>query len=149
MVDDKIHARGRGPVQILTRQPTEEIEGWWLSEDGARLHHLARRCAFLKERLMDQPDRYCIHACETCGLIAVANLKNQTFECCKNPASGQGCAGMMPYTCSSSSRARVHGCRAQAGDLREMMTCSMPRGSLDVWPNQAPRKATSPRRLVG
>ena len=49
---------------------------------------------------MDQSDAYRIHACETCGLIAVANLKNQTFECCKNPSERTKVVQvMMPYAC--------------------------------------------------
>lgn len=35
--------------------------------------------AFLKERLFDQSDAYRVHVCERSGLIAVANLKKQTF----------------------------------------------------------------------
>jgi DNA-directed RNA polymerase II subunit RPB2 len=34
-----------------------------------------------QERLMDQSDAYRIHVCETCGLIAVANLKKNQFYC--------------------------------------------------------------------
>lgn len=30
---------------------------------------------------MDQSDAYRIHVCESCGLIAVANLQKQEFEC--------------------------------------------------------------------
>ncbi|KYQ91059.1 RNA polymerase II core subunit [Tieghemostelium lacteum] len=41
---------------------------------------------FLKERLFDQSDSYRVHVCDLCGLIAVANLKKNSFECgrCKN-----------------------------------------------------------------
>mmetsp|Transcript_1281 Transcript_1281/g.4791 ORF Transcript_1281/g.4791 Transcript_1281/m.4791 type:complete len:1186 (-) Transcript_1281:183-3740(-) len=103
MVDDKIHSRGRGPVQILTRQPMEGRS----RDGGLRFGEMERDCiishgaaAFLKERLMDQSDAYRIHACETCGLIAVANLKNQTFECCKNPSERTKVVQvMMPYAC--------------------------------------------------
>lgn len=35
----------------------------------------------IQERLMDQSDAYRIHVCESCGLIAVANLQKQEFEC--------------------------------------------------------------------
>jgi DNA-directed RNA polymerase II subunit RPB2 len=85
MVDDKIHSRARGPVQILTRQP---VEG--RSRDGglrfgemeaspilnASLHlcpYFApqRDCmishgvaAFLKERLFDASDAYRLHVCD-------------------------------------------------------------------------------------
>ena len=42
--------------------------------------------SFLKERLFDVSDAFTIHVCDICGLIAIANLKKNQFECraCRN-----------------------------------------------------------------
>eukprot|EP00210_Caulerpa_lentillifera_P005654 g5407.t1 len=102
MVDDKIHSRARGPVQVLTRQPVEGRS----REGGLRFGEMERDCiishgaaAFLKERLCDLSDAYRVHVCEKSGLFAVANLKKNQFHSQLYGNDSNVAQVFLPYAC--------------------------------------------------
>jgi DNA-directed RNA polymerase II subunit RPB2 len=92
MVNDKQHSRAIGPMVNLTRQPAEGRSrdgGFRIGEmerDVMLAHGMSRFC---RERLYDVSDKYSVHVCKKCGLIAQYNDNEKgytTHKCsvCEN-----------------------------------------------------------------
>ncbi|MBI4052613.1 MAG: DNA-directed RNA polymerase subunit B [Candidatus Diapherotrites archaeon] len=83
MVAHKMQSRSRGPVQILTRQPTEGKE----KEGGLRFGEMEAEtlvghgaAMLLQEKLIESSDKTVEYVCERCGVLAVNDvIRNKRF----------------------------------------------------------------------
>jgi len=82
MVANRIHSRSRGPIQLLTRQPTEGRS----KEGGLRLGEMENHCfvahgasLILKERF--DSDKTKIPVCKKCGSVAIYNRFRKKGTC--------------------------------------------------------------------
>lgn len=96
MVQDKMHARARGPRAVLTRQPTQGRS----REGGLRLGEMERDCLIsygasmlILERLMISSDAFDVDVCNVCGRLAYSSW----CHTCQSSASVSKIS--MPYAC--------------------------------------------------
>lgn len=97
MVSKKIHARSRGPVALMTKQPTEGRS----KEGGLRIGEMEKDCLIahgapivLKERFGS--DKTVEPVCKDCGVIAVQDrIRNKTY--CPLCKSDKALMTEMPY----------------------------------------------------
>ncbi len=82
MATDKIQSRGRGPVTLLTKQPTAGKA----KQGGLRLGEMEKDCLvghgaalLLKERFSS--DNYVMPVCQSCGLIAIEDHAKGRMFC--------------------------------------------------------------------
>ncbi|EFN82912.1 DNA-directed RNA polymerase III subunit RPC2 [Harpegnathos saltator] len=96
MVQDKIHARAKGPRVVMTRQPTEGRS----KDGGLRFGEMERDCLvaygasmMLIERLMLSSDGVKVDVCNSCGLMGYSGW-------CQSCRSNSNISSVtMPYAC--------------------------------------------------
>jgi DNA-directed RNA polymerase subunit B len=100
LVRDKIHARARGRVQMLTRQPTEGRS----RGGGLKFGEMERDCLIahgasflLLDRLLEQSDKYTAYFCKACGLPAYYDLKQERFICPIHGKDADIAVATLPY----------------------------------------------------
>ena len=83
LVKDKIHSRSNGPMQLVTKQPTEGRA----RDGGLRFGEMERDCMigygtvhFLKERMFDCSDKYCVWIDKETGMISPVNPQKNIYK---------------------------------------------------------------------
>ena len=102
MVADKQHSRSIGPMVNLTRQPAEGRS----RDGGLRFGEMERDCMvshgasrFTKGRIYDASDKFKVHVCKQCGMIAAYNDQRHIHMCrvCENRTDFAEVR--LPYSC--------------------------------------------------
>ncbi len=102
MVADKQHSRSIGPMVNLTRQPAEGRS----RDGGLRFGEMERDCMishgasrFTRGRIYDASDKFQVHSCKKCGMIASYNNELNIHVCKMCDNRTEFAYNEIPYAC--------------------------------------------------